>query len=71
LLGAICGSFVGYLGLASVGAVAVDLSDLTSLTAAFAAVISASVIAHRSLRTNAHITQSLVILALPISAMIT
>ncbi len=70
LLGAICGLFVGYLGLASVGAVAVDLSDLTSLAVVFLFTLVALSSAHRALRSSLSITQVMLVSTLPVSALI-
>lgn len=70
LLGAICGLFVGYLGLASVGAVAVELGDLTSLTLVVACLVSSVITLSRALRSSARVTHTLCVLSAPLVTVI-
>jgi hypothetical protein len=70
LFGAICGLFVGYLGLASVGAVSVDLSDLTSLTLAVVALTVSALASHRVMRSYLSLYRLSAVLLLPFSALV-
>lgn len=66
--GAVVGLFVGYLGLSSVGAVSIDLSDLSSLILFAGIALAGALAAHRPVRQPLSLYSLGVTLAMPLRA---